>query len=217
MRDVNLENDQGNVNKADPLVHVIDDQADVRTSLAWLIESVQLKVSTYPAIANFLDLYREGGCGCLVLDVRMPGISGIDFLERMPALGLELPVILLSGHGTIPMATRALRAGAVDFIQKPVNEQLLLDRIQEAIERSRHHLYRKSIGARMADLTTRELDVVARIAAGMRNKEIARVLELSSRTVESHRAEAMRKLAVGTVAELVKLVLLQQGDGTPYP
>lgn len=189
------------------IVHVIDDQPDVCAALAWLIESVQLNVRTYPAIADFLDLYREDRCGCLVLDVRMPGMSGMDFLDRMPSLGLELPVILLSGHGTIPMATRALRAGAIDFIQKPVNEQLLLDRIQEAIERSRRHLFRKSIGCRLAGLTARELEVVSRIAAGAHNKDIARALGLSARTVESHRAQAMKKLAVGTVAELVALVL----------
>lgn len=193
--------------QAETTVHVIDDQPDVRAALAWLIESVQLRVCTYPAIADFLDEYRAGGCGCLVLDVRMPGMSGMDFLDRMPALGLELPVIMLSGHGTIPMVTRALRAGAVDFIQKPVNEQLLLDRIQEAIERSRNQLFRKSIADRLAELTTRELEVVSRIAAGSHNKEIARDLGLSSRTVEAHRAQAMRKLEVHTVADMVALVL----------
>lgn len=188
-------------------VHVIDDQPDVREALAWLIESVQLKVHTYPAIADFLDEYRAGGCGCLVLDVRMPGMSGMDFLDRMQALGLELPVIILSGHGTIPMVTRALRAGAVDFIQKPVNEQLLLDRIQEAIECSRATLLRKSIADRLAELTTRELEVASRIAAGSHNKEVARDLGLSSRTVEAHRAQAMKKLGVRTAADLAALLL----------
>lgn len=189
------------------IVHVIDDQADVRSALAFLIESVQLQARTYPDIADFLDTYRADAADCLVLDVRMPGMSGMDFLDRMPSLGLELPVILLSGHGTIPMVTRALRAGAVDFIQKPVNEQLLLDRIQEALERSRLQQQRKRAAARTADLSARELEVVTRIAAGLHNKEIARELSLSARTVESHRAHAMKKLEVGTLAELVGAVL----------
>lgn len=193
--------------QAEPIVHVIDDQPDVRAALASLIESVQIKVHTYPAIADFLDDCHGDGCGCLVLDVRMPGVSGMEFLERMPALGVVLPVIMLSGHGTISMATRALRAGAVDFIEKPVNEQLLLDRIQEAIGRSRRHLFQRALAGRWAELTARELDVVAQVAAGRHNKEIARDLGLSARTVESHRAQAMRKLGARTAADLAALAL----------
>lgn len=198
--------------QTEAIVYVVDDQSDVRGALAWLIESVQLKVRTYPAIADFLDHYHEGGCACLVLDVRMPGMSGMDFLDRMPSLGLDLPVILLSGHGTIPMVTRALRAGAVDFIQKPVNEQLLLDRIQEALERSRQQQCRNVICERFSELTARELEVVLRIVAGGHNKEIARELGLSVRTVEAHRAQVMKKLTVCTVAELVALVLRWRGS-----
>lgn len=201
--------------QTDATVHIIDDQPDVRAALAWLIESVCLPVRTYPAIADFVDDYRAGGCGCLVLDVRMPGMSGMDFLERMPALGLDLPAIMLSGHGTIPMVTRALRAGAVDFIEKPVNEQLLLDRIQEAIGRSRQSLCQRAIAGRWAGLTAREREVVARVAAGRHNKEIARDLGLSARTVESHRAQAMRKLGVGTAAELVALMPRRALTGVP--
>lgn len=195
------------MDRVNPIVHVIDDDPDVRGALTWLIESVQLEVSSYAAIADFLDAWRGTGVGCLVLDVRMPGISGMDFLGRMPALGVELPVIMLTGHGTIPMATRALRAGAIDFIQKPLNEQLLLDRIQEAIEKSRHQLAQKLVIAHLAGLSTREQEVVRRVAAGLHNKEIARELSLSPRTVEAHRAEAMKKLGIGSTAELVALVL----------
>ncbi len=188
-------------------VHVIDDDPDVRNALAWLIESVQLRVRTYPAIADFLDAWHESeGAGCLVLDVRMPGMSGMEFLARMDKLGIDLPVIVLSGHGTIPMATRALRAGAVDFIQKPVNEQLLLDRIQEAIEKSRARRVHRP-AASLDGLSPREREVVERVAAGRHNKDIARDLGLSPRTVEAHRAQAMRKLGAGTTAELVALVL----------
>lgn len=188
-------------------VHVIDDDLNVRRALAWLIESIRLEVRTYPSIADFIDEYRNGSCGCLILDVRMPGMSGMEFLDRMQALGTDLPVIMLSGHGTIPMVTRALRAGAVDFIQKPVNEQLLLDRIQEAIQRSRQQISRRSASVRISALSTREFEVVSRIAEGKHNKEIARDLDLSARTVEAHRAQAMKKLDVHTVADLVSLVL----------
>lgn len=194
-------------------VHVIDDDPDVRSALTWLIESVQLGVRTYPAIADFLDSWSEcDGPGCLVLDVRMPGMSGMEFLTRMERLGITLPAIMLSGHGNIPMATRALRAGAVDFIQKPVNEQLLLDRIQEAIEKSRARHTHKLAATRLAALSLREREVVKRVAAGLHNKEIASELNLSPRTVEAYRAQAMRKLGAGTPAELVALVL-SQTDG----
>lgn len=141
---------------------------------------------------------------------RMPGMSGMEFLARMERIGIDLPVIVLSGHGTIPMATRALRAGAVDFIQKPVNEQLLLDRIQEAIEKSRERQAHRP-AASLDDLSPREREVVERVAAGLHNKDIARELGLSPRTVEAHRAQAMRKLGAGTTAELVAMVLRQGG------
>jgi FixJ family two-component response regulator len=194
------------------IVHVIDDDPDVRRALAWLIESVQLRVRSYPAIADFLDAWHLGahaGAGCLVLDVRMPGMSGMEFLDRMEGLGIDLPVILLSGHGTIPMATRALRAGAVDFIQKPLNEDLLLDRIQEAVGKSRARQARKTDAACLTALSAREREVVERVAAGVHNKDIARDLGLSPRTVEAHRAQAMKKLGTATTAELVALVLRQ--------
>lgn len=197
----------------DATVHVIEDDPDVRNALTWLIESVQLAVRTYPAIADFLDARHAcAGPGCLVLDVRMPGMSGLEFLQRMERVGIDLPVIMLSGHGTIPMATRALRAGAVDFIQKPVNEQLLLDRIQEAIEKSRAQLQQRPGAANLADLSQREREVAERVAAGRHNKDIARELGLSPRTVEAHRAQAMRKLGVGTTAELVALVVRRAGQ-----
>ncbi len=193
-------------------VHVIDDDPDVRSALAWLIESVQLSVCTYPAVADFLDAWHEcEGPGCLVLDVRMPGMSGMEFLQRMERIGIDLPAIVLTGHGTIPMATRAVRAGAVDFIQKPVNEQLLLDRIQEAVDKSRAHMAHKP-AAGLEHLSPREREVVERVAAGRHNKDIARELGLSPRTVEAHRAQAMRKLGTGTTAELVAMVVRRTGQ-----
>jgi FixJ family two-component response regulator len=193
-------------------VHVIDDDPDVRSALAWLIESVQLKVCTYPGIADFLDTFDRGSEGCVVLDVRMPGMSGMEFLDRMERLGIDLPVIMLSGHGTIPMATRAMRGGAVDFIQKPINEQLLLDRIQEAISRRRMPAANVTAATKLEGLTSREREVALRVASGLHNKEIARELGLSPRTVETYRALAMKKLGANTLAEFVSVVLLISGE-----
>lgn len=195
----------------DVIAYIIDDDADVRLALRWLIESVQIAVREFGSVAEFLKGFHPGSPGCIVLDVRMPGMSGMEFLDRMAAFGIDLPVILLSGHGTIPMATRAIRAGAVDFIQKPINENLLLDRIQEAVDKSRQALAKKEVSDRMAQLTSRETEVVRLIAVGRHNKEIAVALGLSPRTIEAHRAQAMKKLDVHTTAELVTFVM--QGEG----
>ncbi len=192
--------------------HIIDDDADVRHALRWLIESVQIGVREFGRVAEFLEAPRPSGPGCIVLDVRMPGMSGMEFLERMASFGIDLPVVMLSGHGTIPMATRALRAGVVDFVQKPINEQLLLDRVQEAVDKSRRALAERTAAARLALLTAREADVVRLVAAGRHNKEIARELGLSPRTVEAHRAQAMKKLGVHSGAELAALTLQRRGQ-----
>lgn len=187
--------------------YIIDDDADVRHALGWLIESVQIGVREFGRVAEFLEDLRPTGPGCIILDVRMPGMSGMEFLDRRASFGIDLPVVMLTGHGTIDMATRALRAGAVDFVQKPINEQLLLDRVQEAVDKSRRALVGKADDVRLAALSVRETEVARRIAAGLHNKEIARELGLSPRTVEAHRAQAMRKLGVHTSAELATLVL----------
>lgn len=191
------------------MVFVIDDDPDVRTALAWLIGSIGLETRTFPGIAEFLDAWLPGDHadgGCLVLDVRMPGMGGMEFLDRMREMRIDLPVIMLSGHGTIPMATRALRLGVVDFVQKPVDEQLLLDRIQEALGRGRVARVRHARNARLDELTPREREVARLIAADRHNKEIARELSLSVRTVEGHRAHVLRKLGVSGAAELAALL-----------
>lgn len=190
-------------------VYVIDDDADVCSALCYLIESVALAASAFRSLTDFLDAYRPGGLGCLVLDVRMPGMSGIEFLERRENIGIDLPVIMLSGHGTIAMATRSLRAGAIDFVQKPVSEQLLLDRIHEAIEICRRQRAHRTAVDRITMLTPREMEVASQIAAGRHNKEIALALGLSDRTVETHRANAMKKLGAHTTADLVTALLMQ--------
>jgi len=190
------------------VVYVIDDDPDVCTALAWLIGSVGLETRGFSGITEFIDAWQGNGKdgGCLVLDVRMPGMGGMEFLERMREMRIDLPVIMLSGHGTIPMATRALRLGAVDFVQKPVDEQLLLDRIQEALARNGQARARREMNARLEDLTEREREVVRLVAAGRHNKDIARALGVSARTVEGHRAHALHKLGVATAAELAVLL-----------
>lgn len=195
------------------IAHLIDDDTDVRQALRWLVESVQIGVREFGSIAEFLESPRPAGPGCIVLDVRMPGMSGMEFLNRMVSFGIDLPVVMLTGHGTIPMATRALRAGAVDFLQKPFNEDILLDRVQEAVEKSRLAIAHNSARELLGLLSAREDEVVRRVAAGRHNKEIARELGLSPRTVEAHRAQAMQKLGVHTPAELTALVL----DSTREP
>lgn len=191
------------------MVFVIDDDPDVCAALAWLIGSVNLEARTFPGIADFLAAWRPGDEGCLVLDVRMPGMGGMEFLEHMNAMNIDLPVIMLSGHGTIPMATRALRLGAVDFVQKPVDEQLLLDRIQQALARGGQMRSRREISARLERLSQREREVARLVAAGRHNKEIARALDLSARTVEGHRAHVLHKLGVASAAELAALISSQ--------
>lgn len=197
---------------AGAVVFVIDDDPDVRRALAWLIGSIKLETRCFASIAEFLDAWCDDGSGkwheegCLVLDVRMPGMGGMEFLDRMRELRIDLPVIMLSGHGTIPMATRALRLGAIDFVQKPVDEQLLLDRIQEALARSRQARARREINAQLEKLSEREREVARLVAAGRHNKEIARELGLSTRTVEGHRAHALHKLGAASAADLAVLM-----------
>lgn len=193
------------------MVFVIDDDPDVCAALAWLIGSIKLEARTFPCITDFLAAWRPGDEGCLVLDVRMPGMGGMEFLEHMNAMHIDLPVVMLSGHGTIPMATRALRLGAVDFVQKPVDEQLLLDSIQQALARGGQMRARSAIRARLENLSQREREVARLVAAGRHNKEIARTLGLSARTVEGHRAHILHKLGVANAAELAALLAGREG------
>lgn len=191
----------------DATVFVVDDDDAVCNSLRWLFESVRLKVETFSTANDFLAAYQAPRRGCLVLDVRMPGMSGLDFLERLDHLKVDLPVIMLTGHGDIPMTVRAMKSGAVDFFQKPFNNQLLLDSVQLAIERhvaanAEQQMQSESISA-FALLSDREMQVARLIAKGKANKVIASELDVSVRTVETHRAKIMSKLKISTVAELV--------------
>jgi RNA polymerase sigma factor (sigma-70 family) len=198
----------------EPTVFIVDDDQAVARSLRWLIESVQLKVETFASAQAFLDGYATTKPGCLVLDVRMPGMSGIELQERLTVQRIRVPIIFITGHGDVQMAVRAVQAGAFDFIEKPFNDQDLLDRIQRAISFDSEQRARDSLRARLsallASLTPREREVLNLVVEGMSNKAVANTLGLSAKTVEVHRAKVMEKMHARSVADLVKMAMQNQ-------
>jgi RNA polymerase sigma factor (sigma-70 family) len=196
----------------EPTVFIVDDDQAVARSLRWLIESVQLKVETFASAQAFLDGYAAAKPGCLVLDVRMPGMSGIELQERLTVQRIRVPIIFITGHGDVQMAVRAVQAGAFDFIEKPFNDQDLLDRIQRAIsfdsEQRARDSQRARLSALFASLTTREREVMDLVVEGMSNKAVANTLGLSAKTVEVHRAKVMEKMNARSVSDLVKMSML---------
>lgn len=192
-------------------VFVIDDDEDVRASLKWLFESVRIPAATFASPAEFLSDPRNGGPGCMVLDVRMPEMDGLQLLESLREHRIGLPVIMITGHGDVPMAVKAMQMGAIDFIQKPVNHQDLLERVRKALqadERFRAELGDpRVIAERLEQLTPKEHEVLRGIVSGLSNKMIAADMEVSVRTVETHRAHLMRKLDARSTADLVRLSL----------
>ena len=196
----------------EPTVFIVDDDQAVARSLRWLIESVQLKVETFASAQAFLDGYAAAKSGCLVLDVRMPGMSGIELQERLTVQRISVPIIFITGHGDVQMAVRAVQAGAFDFIEKPFNDQDLLDRIQRAIsfdsEQRARDSQRARLSALFASLTTREREVMDLVVEGMSNKAVANTLGLSAKTVEVHRAKVMEKMNARSVSDLVKMSML---------
>lgn len=205
---------------AQPIVHVIDDDPALRHSLTWLIGSIGLQVLTYPDPHVFLDRYDPASPGCIVVDLRMPGMSGLDLQETLRARHSALPLIFISGHGEISAAVRAMRNGAVDFLEKPFSDQVLLDRIQQAIELN-ERLRRAAeadtaILARYRGLTERERQVFDMVVSGASNKRIAQRLDIATKTVETHRARVMLKMQAQSVAELVSLHLhVESHQGKP--
>ena len=197
-------------------VYIIDDDEAMRDSLAWLLESQGLRVAAYAAAEDFLAACGEGMAGCIVLDVRMPGMSALELYEKLAARRCALPVVFITGHGDVPMAVSALKKGAVDFIEKPFNDKELLAVSGQCLEReraTRAQRRREDEGARrLAGLTEREREVMALILAGKLNKQIADVLNISIKTVEVHRARIMDKMAVRSVAELVQAVMPHQSN-----
>lgn len=200
---------------AAPTVFVVDDDAAVRESLSLLIRSMGLEVQTFDTAQAFLDGCAPERPGCLVLDIRMPGMSGLDLQDRLGEHGITLPVIFITGHGDVAMAVRAMKHGALDFIEKPFNDQQLLDRVNQAIELDRVSREardaREADSARLALLSPREREVMERIVRGEANKVVALELGLSERTVEIHRAKVMAKSGTRSLAELVALVTRLEG------
>jgi two-component system, LuxR family, response regulator FixJ len=197
-------------------VFVVDDDRAVRESLALLVQSVGLEVETFAGAGEFLDAYRPDRRGCLITDIRMPGMSGLELQERLTENGYHIPVIVLTGFGDVPAAVRALKGGAVDFVEKPFNPQALLDLVQQALVRDtelREQAAREAdLAERMALLTPREREIMALVVAGKANKVIAIDLSISERTVELHRGRIMKKMQARSVAELMRSVLPPGGD-----
>ena len=196
----------------DPLVFVVDDEPAIRDSLAMLMRSVGLATRVYASAQEFLDAFRPVPNACLLADVRMPGMSGLELQETLRTRGLKVPVIVLTGHGDIAMAVRAMKAGAADFIEKPYNDQVLIDAVHRALAASRGSqaspaVDRAGIEARVATLSPREREVMQLVIDGKPNKVIATRLGLSTRTVEVHRAKVMEKMQAASLADLVRMAL----------
>jgi FixJ family two-component response regulator len=191
------------------VVHIVDDDESLRRALDSLLRSVGLATKTYGSAREFLDARRDERAGCLVLDVRLPGISGLDFHEQLAGHGINLPVILITGHGDIPMTVRAMKAGAVDFLAKPFRDQDLLDAVTAAIERDRKRRAvdgnASQVRDRFATLSPREREVMLLVTQGKMNKQVAGDLGLSEITVKIHRGSAMRKMGARTLADLVRM------------
>lgn len=202
-----------------PVIYVVDDDQAVRDGLRRLLESVGLEVSTHADALEFLDRYVPERPGCLLLDMRMPGMGGLDLQDKLHERGIELPVIIITGHGDVPAAVRALKGGALDFIQKPFNPQALLDRVQQAIEqdRARHQqaAARSDAMRKLSRLTAREREVMEMLLTGRANKVIAIELDISERTVEFHRANIMKKMNARSLAQLMSLVQAARGVSPP--
>ena len=194
-----------------PIVFVVDDDEAVRGSLRLLIRSVGLQAQAYASAREFIDAYDAHQHGCLVLDVRMPGMSGLELQQQLNQRGATIPVVFISGHGDVPMAVEAMQQGAFDFLQKPFRDQDLLDRVQRALARDAHQRANfaalAQIHERLESLTPRERQVLQMVTLGKANKVIGADLGVSQRTVEIHRAHVMEKMQARSLAELVRMVL----------
>lgn len=192
-----------------PVIHVVDDDASLRRVLESLFRSVGLSCRSFGNVQEFLDGHDPAQPGCLILDVRMPGVSGLDFQAQMYRHGVGLPVIVMTGYGDIPITVRAMKAGAVDFLAKPFRDQDMLDAVAVALQRDREVRLAKGDTARVqslyATLSPREQQVMAQVTAGRLNKQIAGDLGLSEITIKIHRGSVMRKMGVRTLPDLVRL------------
>jgi FixJ family two-component response regulator len=194
-----------------PIIYIVDDNPAVRDAIRFLVQQVGLTAKIFVSAQEFLDQFQLGMRGCLVLDVRMPGISGIELQEQLTLLGAHLPVIIITGHGDVPITVRAMKAGAFEFLQKPFNDQVLLDTIQAALKKYDivwdQDDKRSQASQSLAALTRREREVLELLRAGKSNKIIARELSLSVRTVEGYRANITDKLGAKSLGLLIDLVI----------
>jgi two-component system response regulator FixJ len=194
------------------VVHVVDDDVAVRQSLSFLLASDGLPVRLHESASAFLESVKEPASGCVVTDVRMPGIDGIELIRRLKARGFMLPVIVMTGHADVPLAVEAMKEGALDFIEKPFDDELLLSSVHAALQRQERNARRDSqageVQVRLSSLTEREREVLDGLIAGKANKVIAHDLGISPRTVEIYRANVMRKMKAGSLSELVRMAVL---------
>ncbi len=199
-----------------PTVFIVDDDAEVRDAIKLLMDSVGLDAEVFDSAQGYLDDFDPRCAGCLVLDIRMKGMSGLDLQDRLSDEPVHPPVIIITGHGDVPMAVRAVKSGAVDFIEKPFNDQLLLDAVHRAIEQDADQRGRASrladIQARLEKLTPREREILDMVVAGNRNKVIAIDLGISQSTVEAHRAKVMEKMEAASLSELMRMMLALNPD-----
>jgi two-component system response regulator FixJ len=202
-----------------PCIYLVEDDDAVRDSLQMVLESVGHRVEAFANADRFMAAYTPDLAGCLVLDIRMPGMNGMELQRKLNELNAILPIIFVTGHGDVPMAVEAMQQGAVDFVQKPYREQQLLDKITQALtldEKNRNSLLqRQSILQSMQELTPRERDVIKLMVEGKANKVIAIDLEISQRTVEIHRARVMDKLCANSLAHLVRMYMVVEAEMNP--
>lgn len=198
------------------VVYILDDNPSVRDALKWLVESVGLIAIGFDSVRNFLDTPKDAESGCIILDLRMPCMSGLEVLELLRRDGVALPCIILSAHGDVDSAVRAMKAGAFDFIQKPYSDQSLIEVIQRAVNesagQSEERLLRTDLQERLGRLTHRERDVLVLLMEGRSTKEIARTLELSPRTVDNHRGQILTKMNARSAVEIVRNLLVAEID-----
>ncbi len=197
---------------SEAIVHVIDDDDAVRGSMSFLLRSADFEVEAYESAQSFLDAVKSGVSGCVVTDMRMPGMSGLDLLRQLQQLKIALPVIVVTGHGDVQLAVEAMKAGAVDFLEKPFDDRRVLEAVRMALERRPAEAARTpeqdAIAARLESLSQRERQVLNGLVAGQPNKTIAHELGISPRTVEVYRANVMTKMQAGSLSELVRMALL---------
>lgn len=193
-------------------VHIIDDDEAVRQSLTFLLRTAQIDVQSYASAAAFLEALPETPSGCVITDVRMPGMSGIELLRRLKELKSSIPVIVITGHGDVPLAVEAMKIGAADFLEKPFDDEVLLASVQSALSQrdgeAKRQAEREEIENKLATLSNRERDVLGGLVAGRANKQIAFDLGISPRTVEIYRANLMNKMQAGSLSDLVRMALI---------